>query len=91
MKIEEIAKNPIYEIKDINEEKVVVYNKHFQTLTTFDLSLLERISKIDFDKYTHRGKNIEQITRVTGYFSKVNAWNKGKKAELKDRYRSNIN
>ncbi|MEO0142796.1 MAG: anaerobic ribonucleoside-triphosphate reductase [candidate division WOR-3 bacterium] len=31
--------------------------------------------------------NIDHITRVTGYFSKVSGWNKGKKAELKDRYR----
>jgi len=33
-------------------------------------------------------KKIDHITRVTGYFSKVSGWNKGKKAELKDRYRS---
>jgi len=29
--------------------------------------------------------NVEIITRVTGYFSKVGGWNKGKLAELKDR------
>jgi len=33
-------------------------------------------------------ENIDHITRVTGYFSKVSGWNKGKRAELKDRYRS---
>jgi anaerobic ribonucleoside-triphosphate reductase len=33
-------------------------------------------------------ENIDHITRVTGYFTKVSGWNKGKKAELKDRYRS---
>ncbi len=27
------------------------------------------------------------MTRVTGYFSKTNYWNKGKLAELRDRYR----
>jgi len=31
--------------------------------------------------------NIEGITRVTGFFSKINSWNKGKLGELKDRYR----
>jgi anaerobic ribonucleoside-triphosphate reductase len=31
---------------------------------------------------------VDHITRVTGYFTKVSGWNKGKKAELKDRYRS---
>ncbi len=37
---------------------------------------------------THHGRNVEQITRVTGYFSKVKNWNKGKVAELTDRHRS---
>jgi len=33
-------------------------------------------------------ENIEGITRITGYFSKITSWNKGKLAELKDRHRS---
>jgi ribonucleoside-triphosphate reductase len=32
--------------------------------------------------------NIEGITRITGYFSRISGWNKGKIGELKDRYRS---
>lgn len=32
---------------------------------------------------------IEGITRVTGFFSKISGWNKGKIAELKDRMRNN--
>ena len=32
--------------------------------------------------------NIEGITRITGYFSRIPGWNKGKMGELKDRYRS---
>jgi len=35
-------------------------------------------------------KNIDAITRVTGYFSRTSMWNKGKIAELKDRYRNSI-
>ena len=31
---------------------------------------------------------IEGITRITGYFSRIPGWNKGKVAELRDRYRS---
>ncbi len=34
-----------------------------------------------------QSKNVDHITRVTGYFSRVSAWNKGKKQELKDRYK----
>ena len=33
---------------------------------------------------------VDHITRVTGYFTKVSGWNKGKKAELRDRYRSRL-
>ncbi|MBU0672509.1 MAG: hypothetical protein KJ732_05735 [Candidatus Margulisbacteria bacterium] len=36
------------------------------------------------------GRNVEHITRVTGYFSRISGWNKGKKGELADRHRMNI-
>ncbi|MFC1540631.1 anaerobic ribonucleoside-triphosphate reductase [Candidatus Margulisiibacteriota bacterium] len=36
------------------------------------------------------GRNIEQITRITGYFSKVSGWNKGKRGELAERIRVNV-
>ena len=31
---------------------------------------------------------IEGITRITGYFTKISSWNKGKLGELRDRYRN---
>jgi anaerobic ribonucleoside-triphosphate reductase len=31
---------------------------------------------------------VEQITRITGYFTKLSSWNKGKRGELKDRFRN---
>jgi hypothetical protein len=34
-----------------------------------------------------RGLKVENITRITGYFAKVNSWNPGKRGELKDRAR----
>jgi hypothetical protein len=33
------------------------------------------------------GRDVTQVTRVTGYFSKVGSWNPGKRIELKDRHR----
>ncbi|MBN2374414.1 anaerobic ribonucleoside-triphosphate reductase [bacterium] len=33
-------------------------------------------------------EKVEGITRITGYFTKISSWNKGKTGELKDRYRS---
>jgi hypothetical protein len=35
-----------------------------------------------------QGKDVQHITRVTGYFSFTEGFNKGKAGELKDRYRS---
>ncbi|HSR13141.1 MAG TPA: anaerobic ribonucleoside-triphosphate reductase [Thermodesulfobacteriota bacterium] len=37
-----------------------------------------------------RGLNVENITRITGYFAKTNSWNPGKRAELRDRMRKDI-
>ncbi|MEO0092239.1 MAG: anaerobic ribonucleoside-triphosphate reductase [candidate division WOR-3 bacterium] len=34
--------------------------------------------------------DVDHITRVTGYFSRVSGWNLGKKAELRDRYKGGI-
>ncbi|MEO0071916.1 MAG: anaerobic ribonucleoside-triphosphate reductase [candidate division WOR-3 bacterium] len=39
--------------------------------------------------YCH-STDVEHITRVTGYFSRVSGWNLGKKAELKDRYKGGL-
>jgi ribonucleoside-triphosphate reductase len=33
-------------------------------------------------------KQVEGITRITGYFTKVSSWNKGKLGELRDRFRT---
>ena len=35
-----------------------------------------------------RSDEVDGITRITGYFTKVSSWNKGKLGELKDRYRN---
>ncbi len=35
-----------------------------------------------------QSENIDGITRITGYFTKTSSWNKGKVAELRDRYKN---
>jgi ribonucleoside-triphosphate reductase len=41
------------------------------------------------DKCVHCGsQEIECMTRITGYFSKISGWNKGKLGELADRYKN---
>jgi hypothetical protein len=53
----------------------------------------QKMDEMDGEKLAHAiydGVRVENITRVTGYFAKVNSWNSGKKAELKDRYKGAI-
>ena len=41
------------------------------------------------DSCPHCGSTeVEGITRITGYFTKISSWNKGKRGELNDRYRN---
>jgi len=35
-------------------------------------------------------RHTEGITRITGYFTRISSWNKGKVGELKDRYRNAV-
>jgi anaerobic ribonucleoside-triphosphate reductase len=51
------------------------------------------VAQLTFDELMleiNRGLDVEQITRITGYFTKVSQWNKGKRGELKDRIRTCI-
>lgn len=51
---------------------------------------LSDLSKDKLERLLVNGRNIEHITRVTGYFSRVSGWNKGKKGELKERQRVRV-
>ncbi len=66
---------------------VYVKNKMFDTETHFTDQIIGKMELKELITATHHGKNIEQMTRVTGYFSKVSGWNKGKIGELRDRNR----
>lgn len=70
-----------------DKEGVLVHNKQFETTTHFTWDAIQRNELPSLLEKTHHGKNLEHITRVTGFFSKVQSWNKGKTAELKDRHR----
>ena len=70
------------------KDGIYVMNKVFETQTHFTNDVIASMELKDLVTATHHGKNIEQMTRVTGYFSKVGGWNKGKTGELKDRSRA---
>jgi len=37
-----------------------------------------------------KSRKVDAITRITGYYSFISGWNKGKRGELKDRYRNKL-
>jgi len=53
--------------------------------TVFDGDWLAEHTTDELSAAINQGLEIEQMTRVTGYYAKVSSWNPGKKAELRDR------
>jgi len=51
---------------------------------------MKELSVMDLESELSRGLKVEHITRVTGYFAKVNSWNPGKRGELQDRHKVEI-
>ena len=70
-----------------NKKGIFVKNNQFDTKTHFTYEVIEKFDLNALITQTYHGKNVEHITRVTGFFSKVGSWNKGKLGELKDRHR----
>ncbi|MBM4311425.1 MAG: hypothetical protein FJ119_10845 [Deltaproteobacteria bacterium] len=58
--------------------------------TVFTCDWLADHTEEDLDMEIKRGLEVEQICRVTGYYSKVASWNGGKRAELRDRRRTDL-
>ena len=52
---------------------------------------LEKLTAQKLENVLVGGRNVEHITRVTGYFSRVSGWTTGKRGELVDRERVEIN
>lgn len=70
-----------------HDGKLRIYSNKWKTVIDIDLNKLDNIIEAQIKKEITQGKDIVQITRVTGFYSIVNNWNKGKKGELHDRYR----
>ena len=68
----------------------LIEDRWFKTLHNISLEAMAKLDLNSLAAVTARGKDVTQITRITGYFSPVANWNKGKRAELKDRARVKI-
>ena len=68
----------------------LIADDRWETLTHVGRDNLAGLTVTALGDLTAQGKDVDHVTRVTGYFSKVSAWNKGKTRELKDRHRGGI-
>ena len=55
-----------------------------------DVSKLPKLQWKTIKGILAHGRDVDNITRVTGYFSRTASWNAGKLAELKDRHREGV-
>ena len=69
---------------------IFVMNKIFEAETHYTEKAIEAHELSTLLSHSRQGRNTEKITRVTGFFSKVGSWNKGKTGELSDRHRTEI-
>ena len=63
------------------------YAKNPENCTRITKKVFETLAPEDLLKEINKGLELEQITRITGYFTKISQWNKGKRGELTDRVR----
>lgn len=67
-----------------------IYNKQYNTNTFISNEAIEMNDSPILLTCIQHGKNVDVITRITGYFTRTSSWNKGKKGELKDRHKTSV-
>ena len=62
-------------------------SKQLDTTAHFSPEAIEKNDYSFLEKQITQGKNVEHITRIVGYYSRIENWNKSKFGELKDRHK----
>ena len=71
-------------------ERLDWYKNDADRATAVTYEKLEELSVDGLIKAVNKGLEIDNITRITGYFTKKSSWNPGKLAELRDRKRMDL-
>jgi hypothetical protein len=66
------------------------YSKNPNNATKITFDKMRELSVADLIEEINRGFEVEGITRVTGYMSKISGWNPGKLGELADRHKDEV-
>ena len=97
MKIEEFINKSVESGFAWKEEELdgvkgyYVGSEVFDTVAHFSLEAIEKNDWPVLKSQVNQGKNVHHITRIVGYYSRVENWNKSKKGELKDRHKGDYN
>ncbi|MBM3307061.1 MAG: hypothetical protein FJY74_01885 [Candidatus Eisenbacteria bacterium] len=75
---------------EADDRGLLVRNADLGTATHCTFEAIEKNPIETITSACTQGRDVDHITRVTGYFSKTSGWNKGKTAELRDRHRSDV-
>jgi anaerobic ribonucleoside-triphosphate reductase len=75
---------------ELDDEGILIRNSSLETATHCTFKAVEANPLETITAACGHGRDVDHITRVTGYFSRTSGWNKGKTAELKDRHRSEM-
>ncbi|MDQ7799545.1 MAG: hypothetical protein RDU76_11500 [Candidatus Edwardsbacteria bacterium] len=84
-----LAEPNVYEFLEEAAAMVITNKKHGVTVRATHQAIAENDWET-IKAQTVGGRDVLHITRVTGYFTIVEGWNKGKLGELHDRFHSNI-
>ncbi|MBU8871394.1 MAG: anaerobic ribonucleoside-triphosphate reductase [Gemmatimonadales bacterium] len=68
----------------------LVRDTRFETLHHMTTEAFAALTVPQLAAVTPRGRDVDHITRVTGYFSYTSRFNNGKRAELDDRFRTRV-
>jgi len=69
---------------------IFVENTKYDTKLHISDTFIQGHDMLEILVPTHGGRNVEQVTRVTGFFSKIQGWNKGKTGELQQRHKTGL-
>ena len=89
MKSRLAAEPGIYEYREA-DGGLYISNKRYGTEIHADYSAIADNDWQTIRDQTVCGRNVLHITRVTGYFTIIEGWNKGKLGELRDRHHTTI-
>jgi len=76
-----------YEGKHDGKDGYFIGCKKLDTAAFFTPEAIENNDWPVLEKQIIQGKDVYHVTRIVGYFSRIENWNKSKLGELKDRHK----